>query len=99
MKKRNQTLFGILLAQYSREAGSAMIEGKKVSWQAGEFLEYVLEGDEYGKVLKLPIHPEYVENISDVVADMEWAQFVKLTLEERKVIAVEPVLLNEEITL
>lgn len=99
MKKRSQNIFGILLAQYSREAGSAVIEGKKVSWEAGDFLRVIPEGDEYGNVKKYPIHPDYAKNVSDEVEQMEWGQFVRLTLDGKKVVCVEPALLENEITL
>lgn len=99
MKKRSQTAYGLLLATYSREAGSAVIEGKKVSWGAGDFLRVIPEGDEYGNVKKYPIHPDYAKDVFNEVEKMEWGQFVRLTLNGKKVVCVEPALLENEITL
>lgn len=99
MKKRNQTAYGLLLSAYHREAGSANIEGKDVSWEAGEFIRVIPEGNEYGNVKKYQIHSAYIKDVSSAVDQMEWGQFVRLTLDGKQVVGVEQALLEEEITL
>lgn len=99
MKKRNQDRYGLLLSLYFREAGSAVIEGKKVSWDGGTFLRIIPAGDEYGNVKKLPVHEDYIKTISEATANMDWGQYVKVVLQNGKVVELTPELLSDEIQL
>lgn len=97
MIKKNKTLYGLLLAKYHREAGSAEISGKIVEWKEGDFVRFIENGDDYGNVLKLPIHPDYLREVSAILEDLPWGQFVQITLNGKLVIDIEPIALDEEV--
>lgn len=99
MKKRNQEAYFLLLSLYLREEGSAVIDGKKIAWKEGAFLRVIPAGDEYGRVKKLPIHPDYIKSVSAAVDEMDWGQYVKVVLQNGKVVELTPELLSDEIQL
>lgn len=97
MVKRKKILYGLLLAGYHRDAGSAEISGKTVKWKEGDFIRFIENGDDYGNVLKLPVHLEYVRAVFTVLEDLHWGQFIKVALIGKEVIDIEPIDFDEEL--
>lgn len=91
MRVMNNTVTAILTYEGFREAGSAVIDGKDIHWEAGYIIGYLPLGDK-GKVMKSLIIPERVEAITKLLEDVSWGSVIALHFTGKYVSDLEVIL-------
>ncbi len=87
MKTIQNEVTGILTFEGFREAGSATIDGKEVTWAAGHVISILPLGEKV-RVQKYVILPERVREIVDQLAEVSWGAVVTLFFTGKNVSAV-----------
>lgn len=81
MKSVDCTIHGLLLNDATRVAGSAVINGKNVTWKDGYILTVLPFGDKRGEARKYTVMPELADSIALQLMSVGWGSLVTLTLE------------------
>lgn len=88
---KNQTVNprGLLLYDGQREAGSAEIDGKTITWEAGYTVSLLQIGGSKARDLrKYVVMPEMAAQVQKALADVGWGSLVTLELDGKQVIGV-----------
>lgn len=84
-----KNILGILLADRAREAGSSMIDGKQISWEAGYIVTILLYGERKSTAIrKYVVANDAVKSVSSLLQNVSWGSLVELQLDNNKVIDV-----------
>lgn len=89
MKSHFLTVKGLLLNEADRNADSAEIDGKLISWEAGYFLTVLPYGSKKGAAArKYRVAPDSERTVKSILSEVNWGALVTLEIEENMVNAV-----------
>lgn len=86
---RFEKITGLLLNNGVREAGSANINGKMVSWQNSYQINILPLGNRKGQSRKYTVMDSVSEDIDRELSNVNWGALVSLSFTDGKVSAVE----------
>lgn len=89
MRKQVLSIRGLLLNEADRNADSAEIDGKLVSWEAGYFLTVLPFGSKKGSAIrKHRVAPDSEHTVKSMLAEINWGALVTLEIVENMVSSV-----------
>lgn len=89
MKAQILTIKGLLVNEADRNADSAEIDGKLVSWEAGHFLTVLPFGSKKGTAArKYRVAPESEPTVKAILSEVNWGALVTLEIDENMVSSV-----------
>lgn len=73
---------GLILNDSRRSDGSAVIDGKEISWEKAYILTLMPMQETKGRVRKYRVAQEYEKAIEKQLADVNWGAYISLDMSE-----------------